>query len=59
GADRDESEAREDGEKPKKSMGAEDLATVMRAVNKDDPSAAIFRESWAAKKTRIQGHFGR
>ncbi|CEH17272.1 1-phosphatidylinositol 4-kinase [Ceraceosorus bombacis] len=32
----------------------EDEATVMRAVNKDDPSAAIFRESWAAKKSRIR-----
>ncbi|KDN49216.1 hypothetical protein K437DRAFT_273293 [Tilletiaria anomala UBC 951] len=34
--------------------GIEDEATVMRAVNKDDPSAAIFRESWAAKKARIR-----
>ncbi|KAK0548216.1 Phosphatidylinositol 4-kinase pik1alpha (PI4-kinase)(PtdIns-4-kinase) [Tilletia horrida] len=42
------------GEKAKKSMGAEDLETVMRAVNKDDPSAAIFRESWSAKKARIR-----
>ena len=34
--------------------GIEDEATVMRAVNKDDPSAAHFRESWAAKKARIR-----
>ena len=34
--------------------GIEDEATVMKAVNKDDPSAAIFRESWAAKKARIR-----
>lgn len=34
--------------------GVEDEATVQRAVNKDDPSAAMFRESWAAKKARIR-----
>ncbi|KAE8220634.1 hypothetical protein CF319_g5873 [Tilletia indica] len=44
----------EGDKQPKKSMGAEDLATVMRAVNKDDPSAAIFRESWSSKKARIR-----
>ncbi|CAD6885055.1 unnamed protein product [Tilletia controversa] len=49
-----EGEGAEEGNKPKKSMGAEDLATVMRAVNKDDPSAAIFRESWSSKKARIR-----
>lgn len=27
---------------------------VLRAVNKDDPSAAMFSESWAAKKQRIR-----
>lgn len=32
----------------------EDEATVLRAVNKDDPSAAIFRETWAVKKARIR-----
>lgn len=32
----------------------EDEATVLRAVNKDDPSAAMFRETWAAKKARIR-----
>lgn len=32
----------------------EDEETVLRAVNKDDPSAAMFRESWAAKKARIR-----
>jgi phosphatidylinositol 4-kinase len=32
----------------------EDEETVMRAVNKDDPSAAMFRESWAMKKARIR-----
>ncbi|UZJ54855.1 hypothetical protein CBS101457_004175 [Exobasidium rhododendri] len=42
--------------------GIEDEMTVQRAVNKDDPSAAMFRESWSAKKARIRaaspyGHF--
>lgn len=42
--------------------GVEDEMTVQRAVNKDDPSAAMFRESWSAKKARIRasspyGHF--
>ncbi|KAN0059793.1 Phosphatidylinositol 4-kinase pik1alpha (PI4-kinase)(PtdIns-4-kinase) [Thecaphora frezii] len=32
----------------------EDEEAVLRAVNKDDPSAAMFRESWAAKKARIR-----
>lgn len=34
--------------------GVEDEATVLRAVNKDDPSAAMFRESWSSKKARIR-----
>lgn len=34
--------------------GIEDEATVQRAVNKDDPSAAMFRESWPSKKARIR-----
>ncbi|PWN50370.1 hypothetical protein IE53DRAFT_315921 [Violaceomyces palustris] len=34
--------------------GIEDEETVLRAVNKDDPSAAMFREPWAAKKARIR-----
>lgn len=42
--------------------GVEDEMTIQRAVNKDDPSAAMFRESWSAKKQRIRasspyGHF--
>ena len=42
--------------------GVEDEMTVQRAVNKEDPSAAMFRESWSAKKARIRaaspyGHF--
>ncbi len=36
--------------------GIEDEATVLRAVNKDDPSAAHFRESWALKKARIRAN---
>lgn len=32
----------------------EDAATIRAAVNKDDPSAAIFRESWAAKRERLR-----
>lgn len=34
--------------------GVEDEATVLKAVNKDDPSAAMFKETWAAKKARIR-----
>ena len=35
-------------------LAAEDETAVLRAVNKDDPSAAYFRESWAAKRERIR-----
>lgn len=35
-------------------MGAEDESAVLKAVNKDDPSAAYFRESWTIKKDRIR-----
>ena len=35
-------------------MAAEDENAVLRAVNKDDPSAAYFRESWTVKKERIR-----
>ncbi|KAK4703186.1 phosphatidylinositol 4-kinase B, partial [Phenoliferia sp. Uapishka_3] len=34
--------------------GVEDGEVVMRAVNKDDPSGAVFRESFASKKARIR-----
>jgi len=43
-----------DGASAKKTLGSEDIAAVIRAVNKDDPSAAIFRESWSSKKARIR-----
>ncbi|GAA5856018.1 hypothetical protein JCM8547_002943 [Rhodosporidiobolus lusitaniae] len=33
---------------------AEDNAVVMRAVNKDDPSGAVFSESFAGKTARIR-----
>ncbi|KAG8912637.1 Phosphatidylinositol 4-kinase pik1alpha (PI4-kinase)(PtdIns-4-kinase) [Tulasnella sp. 408] len=33
---------------------AEDESIVRRELNKADPSAAVFRESWAAKKARIR-----
>ncbi|KAG8961256.1 Phosphatidylinositol 4-kinase pik1alpha (PI4-kinase)(PtdIns-4-kinase) [Tulasnella sp. 419] len=33
---------------------AEDEGIVRRELNKADPSAAVFRESWAAKKARIR-----
>ncbi|SCV73642.1 BQ2448_6072 [Microbotryum intermedium] len=36
------------------SGGVEDGAVVMRAVNKDDPSGAVFRESFADKTARIR-----
>lgn len=36
--------------------GVEDEATVLRAVSKDDPSAAIFKETWASKKARIRAN---
>lgn len=35
-------------------LAAEDETAVLRAVNKDDPSAAYFRESWTAKCERIR-----
>lgn len=35
-------------------LAAEDETAVLRAVNKDDPSAAYFRESWTAKRERIR-----
>lgn len=35
-------------------LEAEDETVVLRAVNKDDPSAAYFKESWATKKERIR-----
>ncbi|GAA5893017.1 hypothetical protein JCM5296_003405 [Sporobolomyces johnsonii] len=34
--------------------GTEDNAVVMRAVNKDDPSGAVFAESFDAKTARIR-----
>lgn len=40
--------------KSRRGTTVEDEATVQRAVNKDDPSAAMFRESWATKKARIR-----
>lgn len=33
---------------------AEDEGIVRRELNKADPSAAVFRESWSAKKSRIR-----
>ncbi|ORY31967.1 hypothetical protein BCR39DRAFT_524853 [Naematelia encephala] len=33
---------------------AEDEGIVRRELNKADPSAAVFKESWQAKKTRIR-----
>lgn len=35
-------------------MAAEDESSVLKAVNKDDPSAAYFREQWTVKKQRIR-----
>ncbi|EST09239.1 Phosphatidylinositol 3-/4-kinase, catalytic domain protein [Kalmanozyma brasiliensis GHG001] len=35
-------------------MAEDEEEAVLRAVNKDDPSAAMFSESWAAKKQRIR-----
>lgn len=32
----------------------EEKSIVMRAVNKEDPSGAVFQESWADKKSRIR-----
>lgn len=34
--------------------GVEDESIVRREINKADPSAAIFKEAWAAKKSRIR-----
>lgn len=33
---------------------AEDEGIVRREINKADPSAAVFKESWSAKKSRIR-----
>ncbi|KAF8590602.1 kinase-like protein [Ramaria rubella] len=33
---------------------AEDESIIRRELNKADPSAAVFRESWATKKSRIK-----
>ncbi|KAK8854523.1 hypothetical protein IAR55_003262 [Kwoniella newhampshirensis] len=41
-------------EGPKEGQTAEDEGIVRRELNKADPSAAVFRESWTAKKTRIR-----
>lgn len=40
--------------KKRPQLEAEDETVVLRAVNKDDPSAAYFKESWAIKKERIR-----
>ncbi|EPQ29592.1 uncharacterized protein PFL1_02811 [Pseudozyma flocculosa PF-1] len=40
--------------KSNKAPAPEDEEAVLRAVNKDDPSAAMLGESWAAKKARIR-----
>lgn len=32
----------------------EEESVVMRAVNKEDPSGAVFQESWSEKKSRIR-----
>ena len=32
----------------------EDESVVMRAVNKEDPSGAMFKESWSDKRSRIR-----
>lgn len=34
--------------------GEEDADMIRAAVNKDDPSAAIFRESWSSKRQRLR-----
>ncbi|WVR09318.1 hypothetical protein IAU60_006383 [Kwoniella sp. DSM 27419] len=39
---------------PKEGQTAEDEGIVRRELNKADPSAAVFRESWNAKKSRIR-----
>ncbi|WRT68689.1 uncharacterized protein IL334_005669 [Kwoniella shivajii] len=38
----------------KEGQTAEDEGIVRRELNKADPSAAVFKESWTAKKTRIR-----
>lgn len=43
------------GRRNRHRLEAEDETAVMRAVNKDDPSAAFFKESWTAKRERIRG----
>ncbi|WWD19346.1 hypothetical protein CI109_103805 [Kwoniella shandongensis] len=50
--DRPEGAELEEG--PKEGQTAEDEGIVRRELNKADPSAAVFRESWLAKKTRIR-----
>lgn len=35
---------------------AEDEGIIRRELNKEDPSAVVFSESWAAKKSRIRHH---
>ncbi|GAA5981901.1 hypothetical protein JCM11641_001936 [Rhodosporidiobolus odoratus] len=52
----DTSDAREwsDATKGGVKGGMEDNAVVMRAVNKDDPSGAVFSESFAGKTARIR-----
>ncbi|KAK4689090.1 phosphatidylinositol 4-kinase B, partial [Tremellales sp. Uapishka_1] len=39
---------------PEDGKTAEDEGIVRRELNKADPSAAVFRESWTAKKSRIR-----
>ncbi|GAC71414.1 phosphatidylinositol 4-kinase [Moesziomyces antarcticus T-34] len=46
--------ARAKASNPATRMGEDEEEAVLRAVNKDDPSAAMFSESWAAKKERIR-----
>ncbi|WFD07490.1 1-phosphatidylinositol 4-kinase [Malassezia vespertilionis] len=42
------------GRRKRNKFSAEDESAVYRAVNKEDPSAAYFRESWTTKKERIR-----
>ncbi|WVQ80010.1 hypothetical protein IAT38_002111 [Cryptococcus sp. DSM 104549] len=41
-------------EGPKEGQTAEDEGIVRRELSKSDPSAAVFKESWNAKKSRIR-----
>ncbi|PWN18615.1 hypothetical protein BCV69DRAFT_284920 [Microstroma glucosiphilum] len=52
--ERMKSGGRKVGGNKRPAAGVEDEATVLKAVNKDDPSAAMFKETWAAKKARIR-----